>query len=74
MEVLKSLSRHRVEVERIWIKLKGNLNKTKKVFDCFFIGATALVATDFGVAYALRKLKKKENIDNQELGKEKIKK
>ncbi len=40
----------------------------------FFIGATALVGTGFGVAYALSELKEEENAENQELGKEKIKK
>lgn len=88
------------------VKMKGNLNKTKKVLEggisgglyvgigmggptfmiyggygrvnvyplFFFIGATALVGTGFGVAYALNELKEEENTENQELGKEKIKK
>lgn len=40
----------------------------------FVIGVSSLVGTGFGVSYALSELKEDENIDNQELGKEKIKK
>lgn len=40
----------------------------------FVIGTASLVGTGFGVSHTLNELKEDKNTDNQELGKEKIKK